>query len=191
MKDNIAENAAAQGAEARQNTGATAAGLGKFKDADALLRAYNSLEAEFTRRSRRLRELEEKASEQGLVPSAAGGGPAAPAPADAGRAGQKEAAPAGAAAGEGAPGAARESAVPPALPFAEGTPPPARPAVPAGGADAAFAAAVARAVEDYIASRPPAVMAEGGGFAPAPAPRVRTLEEAARLARAGLERDSR
>lgn len=190
MKDNIAENAAAQGAEARQNTGATAAGLGKFKDADALLRAYNSLEAEFTRRSRRLRELEEKASEQGLVPSAAGGGPAAPAPADAERAGQKEAAPAGAAAGEGER-AARESAVPPALPFAEGTPPPARPAVPAGGADAAFAAAVARAVEDYIASRPPAVMAEGGGFAPAPAPRVRTLEEAARLARAGLERDSR
>ena len=31
---------------------------GKFKDADALLKAYNSLEAEFTKRSQRLKELE-------------------------------------------------------------------------------------------------------------------------------------
>lgn len=31
---------------------------GKFKDADALLQAYKSLEKEFTRRSQRLRELE-------------------------------------------------------------------------------------------------------------------------------------
>ena len=33
---------------------------GKFKDLDALLSAYNSLEAEFTKRSQRLKELEGK-----------------------------------------------------------------------------------------------------------------------------------
>ena len=33
--------------------------LGKFKDVNALLKAYNSLEAEFTKRSQRLKELEE------------------------------------------------------------------------------------------------------------------------------------
>lgn len=37
--------------------------LGKFKSVDALLQAYNSLQAEFTRRSRRLRELEGKLAE--------------------------------------------------------------------------------------------------------------------------------
>ena len=35
--------------------------LGKFKDVNALARAYEALEAEFTRRSQRLRELEKKA----------------------------------------------------------------------------------------------------------------------------------
>ncbi len=50
---------AAQGAEARGEEGAAApAQLGKFRSVDALLNAYNSLEAEFTRRSQRLRELE-------------------------------------------------------------------------------------------------------------------------------------
>lgn len=33
---------------------------GKFKSLDALLQAYNSLEAEFTRRSQKLKELESK-----------------------------------------------------------------------------------------------------------------------------------
>lgn len=38
--------------------------LGKFKSVDALLKAYTELEAEFTRRSRRLKALEEnKAAE--------------------------------------------------------------------------------------------------------------------------------
>ena len=32
----------------------------KFKDVDALVRAYSSLQAEFTRRSQRLKELEKK-----------------------------------------------------------------------------------------------------------------------------------
>ena len=35
--------------------------MGKFKDVDALARAYSALEAEFTRRSQRLKELERKA----------------------------------------------------------------------------------------------------------------------------------
>ena len=35
--------------------------LGKFKDVDALARAYSSLQAEFTRRSQRLKELERQA----------------------------------------------------------------------------------------------------------------------------------
>ncbi len=39
----------------------TSAVLGKFKDADALLKAYESLQAEFTRRSQRLRALEKEA----------------------------------------------------------------------------------------------------------------------------------
>lgn len=35
-----------------------AAGLGKFKDVGTLIKAYSELEAEFTRRSQRLKELE-------------------------------------------------------------------------------------------------------------------------------------
>ena len=51
----------AQGADARKEEGAADARIGKFKSVDALLNAYNSLEAEFTRRSQRLRELEARA----------------------------------------------------------------------------------------------------------------------------------
>ena len=47
-------------AEAKENGALTV--LGKFKDVSALVRAYESLQAEFTRRSQRLRQLE-KASE--------------------------------------------------------------------------------------------------------------------------------
>lgn len=48
-----------QGAEAQKEEGsAVGTDLGKFKSVDALLRAYNSLQAEFTRRSQRLKELE-------------------------------------------------------------------------------------------------------------------------------------
>lgn len=49
----------ADAAEAESNKTA-ATDLGKFKDVKALLSAYASLEAEFTRRSQRLKELEEK-----------------------------------------------------------------------------------------------------------------------------------
>lgn len=43
-------------AEAKENGASTV--LGKFKDASALERAYESLQSEFTRRSQKLRELE-------------------------------------------------------------------------------------------------------------------------------------
>lgn len=39
--------------------------LGKFKDVDALARAYSSLQAEFTRRSQRLKELERETGKRG------------------------------------------------------------------------------------------------------------------------------
>lgn len=50
-----------------------AADLGKFKSVDALLCAYRELEAEFTRRSQRLKELEDgnKAGPDGGEPSTA------------------------------------------------------------------------------------------------------------------------
>ncbi|MBO4323654.1 MAG: hypothetical protein J5836_03230 [Clostridia bacterium] len=47
---------------------------GKFKDLNALLRAYDSLESEFTRRSQRLKELEREAEERTI----AGGNALAP-----------------------------------------------------------------------------------------------------------------
>ena len=43
-----------------------AAELGKFGSVDALLNAYRALEAEFTRRSQRLRELEAENKAQGM-----------------------------------------------------------------------------------------------------------------------------
>lgn len=77
--DNLTQNGrgTADTAEAEENV--AAADLGKFKDVQALLSAYESLEAEFTRRSQRLRELEEKikaqdapaAAENAPVPSSA------------------------------------------------------------------------------------------------------------------------
>ncbi len=45
----------------------TSAVLGKFKDVDALAQAYNALQAEFTRRSQRLKELERKTENQEAV----------------------------------------------------------------------------------------------------------------------------
>ena len=44
--------------------------LGKFRSVEALLHAYNSLEAEFTRRSQRLRELEGKGAGENALPAA-------------------------------------------------------------------------------------------------------------------------
>ncbi len=52
----------AEPAEAEKENAATE--LGKFRDVRALLDAYNSLEAEFTRRSQRLKELEKAEKEE-------------------------------------------------------------------------------------------------------------------------------
>ena len=49
-----------------------AADLGKFKDVKALLNAYNSLEAEFTRRSQRLKELEASKADNPPAEAASG-----------------------------------------------------------------------------------------------------------------------
>lgn len=59
MKDNQTQNlqATADTAEAEEVSNA-ATELGKFKDVKALMDAYQALEAEFTRRSQRLKELE-------------------------------------------------------------------------------------------------------------------------------------
>ncbi|MBO4940554.1 MAG: hypothetical protein J6D30_06025 [Clostridia bacterium] len=46
--------------------------LGKFKDVDALARAYSALEAEFTRRSQRLKQLEKKAENSERVAECSG-----------------------------------------------------------------------------------------------------------------------
>ncbi len=53
-----------QGAEAQKEVGSKTTGeFGKFQSADALLQAYNSLQAEFTRRSQRLKELEKSTAQ--------------------------------------------------------------------------------------------------------------------------------
>ena len=56
--DNLTQNekVAAESAEAEKSEAAAA--LGKFKDVQTLMKAYSDLEAEFTRRSQRLKELE-------------------------------------------------------------------------------------------------------------------------------------
>lgn len=60
-EENVCEETtpAGQSAEAEREKGPTA--LGKFKDVNALLEAYGALEAEFTRRSQRLKALEKEA----------------------------------------------------------------------------------------------------------------------------------
>lgn len=61
-EENVCENANKTGHTAsaeRENKGSAV--LGKFKDVNALLAAYGALEAEFTRRSQRLKALEKEA----------------------------------------------------------------------------------------------------------------------------------
>lgn len=58
--------ATADTAEAEEKD--AAAELGKFKDVEALKTAYQALEAEFTRRSQRLKELEAANKENGALP---------------------------------------------------------------------------------------------------------------------------
>ena len=63
----------AQATEVEKNQGAKEGeiSLGKFKDVNALLSAYNSLQAEFTKRCQRLKELEDliKPADKTVVPT--------------------------------------------------------------------------------------------------------------------------
>ncbi len=65
-KDEITATAETAGAEERKQA---ATELGKFQSVDALLNAYLNLEAEFTRRSQRLKELEEGNKAQAMSDS--------------------------------------------------------------------------------------------------------------------------
>lgn len=58
MKDNQTQELQVTAETAQAEEKEAAAGLGKFKDVKALMEAYQTLEAEFTRRSQRLKELE-------------------------------------------------------------------------------------------------------------------------------------
>ena len=169
-KENTAQNpkSAAAGADARRET-AAAANLGKFKSVDALLNAYNSLEAEFTRRSQALRELEERERA-----------------AKAAR--EKE--------GTGSGERAEYSDSPAPLQQGGTEPPRGAEAV----SDGELAEKIKRIAEEYFAAREtqmrqaaatrdsaqgdfaPTMLAEGGSFSAAPAPRVRSFEEAGKLA---------
>ena len=72
--DNLTQNGRGTADTAEAEGVNAAADLGKFKDVQALLSAYESLEAEFTRRSQRLKELEERSKAQD-APAAAENAP--------------------------------------------------------------------------------------------------------------------
>lgn len=56
--DNLTQNEVAEAEAAEAELKEAAAPLGKFKDVQTLMKAYSELEAEFTRRCQRLKELE-------------------------------------------------------------------------------------------------------------------------------------
>lgn len=58
MKDNLTRDNAVTADPAEAEKQSAAAVTGKFRDVEALMQAYQALEAEFTRRSQRLKELE-------------------------------------------------------------------------------------------------------------------------------------
>lgn len=60
-KDEQMEGASQPAAAEEEKGEKTEISLGKFKDVNALLNAYNSLQAEFTKRCQRIKELEGKA----------------------------------------------------------------------------------------------------------------------------------
>ena len=61
--DNLTENGQVAAEAAEAENGEAAAALGKFKDVQTLMKAYSDLEAEFTRRCQRLKELEKENKE--------------------------------------------------------------------------------------------------------------------------------
>lgn len=58
--DNLTENGKVTAEAAEAEKSEAAAVLGKFKDVQTLAKAYSELEAEFTRRCQRLKELEKE-----------------------------------------------------------------------------------------------------------------------------------
>ena len=58
--DNLTQNEKVTADTAEAEVNEAAPGLGKFKDVKTLMKAYSDLEAEFTRRSQRLKELEKE-----------------------------------------------------------------------------------------------------------------------------------
>jgi hypothetical protein len=85
MMDNLTNMTTntAEAADAANKVNETATEFGKFKDVEALLTAYKNLEAEFTRRSMKLKELEGKAVGQTLTNNAQEATPVTGANADA------------------------------------------------------------------------------------------------------------
>lgn len=69
MKDNLKKDIQVSADPAEAEEKKAAAEAGKFKDVKALWEAYKALEAEFTRRSQRLKELE--ASKETIAPAEA------------------------------------------------------------------------------------------------------------------------
>lgn len=77
--EQIANEPQAAEAEKREKGGGTGEiSFGKFKDAQSLLNAYNSLEAEFTKRCQRLKELEGERSGDKTSPVSFGEAASAP-----------------------------------------------------------------------------------------------------------------
>lgn len=74
--DNLTQQSQATADPAEAEEKQAAAELGKFKDVEALRQAYQALEAEFTRRSQRLKELEKANKELSAPPAEAGNGEA-------------------------------------------------------------------------------------------------------------------
>lgn len=74
-EQNTQTEAVACATEPTQKAGAekeTSAVLGKFKDVDALIRAYENLQAEFTRRSQKLKQFEKEAEKAAQAKDEAG-----------------------------------------------------------------------------------------------------------------------
>lgn len=159
-KENRAPQTGDTNADVREN-GRSAQNFGKFDSVDALLSAYNSLEAEFTRRSQRLRELEGKGTIANTIKEQESGS-SSQCDAKSGENAAKQAQ-GTTKAGAGEAEKSAEAAVQTQQLLAE---------------------EVRKAVDAYFAeNNPPYIMAEGGSFSAAPSQRIRSLEEAGDLAK--------
>ena len=71
VKENVVEETTETQKTPQRETETEAVSYGKFKDASALLNAYNSLEAEFTKRCQKIKELEAElsAADKGKAPA--------------------------------------------------------------------------------------------------------------------------